>query len=82
MSLEAPIKPGPSIHLTPIVSSVKVETERPVETKVTGKIPTWLNGQMMRNGAAQWDLDRNGKTETVNHWFDGHSLLGDQKHAC
>ena len=62
--------------LTPIVSSAKDETNGQVETKITGKIPDWVEGHMMRNGAAQWDIERNGKTETVNHWFDGHRLGG------
>ena len=75
MSVEAPIKPGPSIQLTPIVSSAKAETGSAVATTLTGTIPTWLNGHMMRNGAAEWDLEKDGKVETVNHWFDGHALL-------
>ena len=60
--------------LTPIVSSAKKETDGQVETKVTGTIPDWVEGHMMRNGAAQWDIEHKGKTETVNHWFDGHRI--------
>lgn len=39
--------------------------------KVDGSIPSWLNGTLIRNGPAKFDL---GKTE-VKHWFDGMSLL-------
>ena len=62
----------PIDKLTPIVSSATEETNGPVGTKISGKIPEWVEGHMMRNGAAQWDIKHKGKTETVNHWFDGH----------
>ena len=54
------------------MSSAKEETDGQIGTKVTGTIPDWVEGHMMRNGAAQWDIEHKGKTETVNHWFDGH----------
>ena len=50
--------------------------KEPVPAKVTGSVPKWLNGSIMRNGAGQWDIeDKPGKVETVRHWFDGHSLI-------
>ena len=56
------------------MSSAKEETDGQIGTKVTGTIPDWVEGHMMRNGAAQWDIEHKGKTETVNHWFDGHRI--------
>jgi carotenoid cleavage dioxygenase-like enzyme len=38
---------------------------------VTGEIPRWLTGSLLRNGPAKFDI---GAT-TVNHWFDGLSML-------
>ena len=63
------------IILKPIVSSTN-ELKEPVAAKVTGSVPKWLNGSIMRNGAGQWDIeDKPGHIETVRHWFDGHSLI-------
>src|SRR4051794_9860244 len=36
--------------------------------ELTGTIPPWLNGSLLRTGPARWDL-RDGSS--VNHWFDG-----------
>lgn len=38
---------------------------------VKGKIPTWLNGHLLRNGPAKFDLGN----QSYRHWFDGLSLL-------
>ena len=67
---------GPSQSLKPIVSSAK-ELSQPVETEVTGSIPKWLSGSILRNGSGEWDLDNpeTGKIESVRHWFDGHALI-------
>jgi len=54
-----------------VVKSVTKETAEPIKTKIRGRIPTWIKGSMLRNGAAQWDLGE----DTVHHWFDGHALL-------
>jgi beta,beta-carotene 9',10'-dioxygenase len=38
---------------------------------VTGELPRWLQGSLLRTGPAKWDLgDR-----SVNHWFDGLAML-------
>ncbi len=49
--------------------------------KVTGKIPSWLKGTMVRNGAVTVSI--NGKSN--EHWFDGlamlHAFSFDQGHV-
>ena len=38
---------------------------------MTGAMPTWLSGALLRTGPAKFDLGR----QTVNHWFDGLAML-------
>jgi carotenoid cleavage dioxygenase-like enzyme len=38
---------------------------------VTGRMPAWLSGALLRTGPAKFDLER----QTVNHWFDGLAML-------
>lgn len=38
---------------------------------VTGTIPAWLSGTLLRTGPAKFDLGN----QTVNHWFDGLAML-------
>ncbi len=40
--------------------------------ELTGTIPPWLDGSLLRTGPARWD-QRDGTT--VNHWFDGLAML-------
>uniref|UniRef100_G1PR13 Beta-carotene oxygenase 1 n=1 Tax=Myotis lucifugus TaxID=59463 RepID=G1PR13_MYOLU len=49
----------------------KKEQPEPVRAKVTGKIPTWLQGTLLRNGPGMHTV---GETR-YNHWFDGLALL-------
>ena len=39
--------------------------------QVTGTLPAWLNGTLLRTTPARFDLGR----QTVNHWFDGLAML-------
>jgi carotenoid cleavage dioxygenase-like enzyme len=41
------------------------------ELPVSGELPTWLSGQLLRNGPGRWKFDGG----EVNHWFDGMSLV-------
>jgi carotenoid cleavage dioxygenase-like enzyme len=41
------------------------------ELPVTGEMPRWLAGQLLRNGPGAWKFDN---TE-VHHWFDGMALV-------
>ena len=38
---------------------------------VEGSIPTWLQGTLLRNGPAKFDVG----TQELRHWFDGLALL-------
>lgn len=49
----------------------KKEQLEPVRAKVRGKIPTWLQGILLRNGPGMHTV---GET-SYNHWFDGLALL-------
>lgn len=41
------------------------------ELEVRGELPTWLTGQLLRNGPGAWEFEGNA----VNHWFDGMALV-------
>ena len=38
---------------------------------VTGRLPVWLRGSLVRVAPAQWDV----RERTLNHWFDGFAML-------
>ncbi|XP_030009829.1 beta,beta-carotene 9',10'-oxygenase-like isoform X1 [Sphaeramia orbicularis] len=57
-------------NITPLVQSVE-ETPEPISTEVQGTIPSWLNGNLLRNGPGKFEF---GNTH-YNHWFDGMALL-------
>ncbi|MFA4927562.1 MAG: carotenoid oxygenase family protein [Patulibacter sp.] len=42
-----------------------------VDLELTGTIPAWLAGSLLRTGPARWDLNDG----SVNHWFDGLAML-------
>ncbi|EDO46083.1 predicted protein [Nematostella vectensis] len=47
------------------------ELELPVQAKITGQIPPWLSGTLIRNGPGKFEF---GEFE-YNHIFDGPALL-------
>ncbi|XP_026157619.1 beta,beta-carotene 15,15'-dioxygenase [Mastacembelus armatus] len=47
------------------------ETPEPVKAEVTGSVPSWLQGTLLRNGPGLFSV---GSCE-YNHWFDGMSLI-------
>ncbi|KAG7502068.1 beta,beta-carotene 15,15' [Solea senegalensis] len=47
------------------------ETPEPVTAPVTGSIPSWLQGTLLRNGPGLFSV---GGTK-YNHWFDGMSQI-------
>uniref|UniRef100_A0A667ZP58 Carotenoid-cleaving dioxygenase, mitochondrial n=1 Tax=Myripristis murdjan TaxID=586833 RepID=A0A667ZP58_9TELE len=49
----------------------KDETLEPISTEVQGTIPTWINGNLLRNGPGKFEF---GNTH-YNHWFDGMAML-------
>lgn len=49
----------------------KKEQLEPVQAKVTGSIPAWLQGTLLRNGPGMHTVG----DSKYNHWFDGLALL-------
>ncbi|CAL8399975.1 unnamed protein product [Boreogadus saida] len=56
--------------IAPLVRSVE-ETLEPIPTAVQGTIPSWIHGNLLRNGPGKFEF---GNTH-YNHWFDGMALL-------
>ncbi|XP_074465968.1 carotenoid-cleaving dioxygenase, mitochondrial-like [Sebastes fasciatus] len=56
--------------IEPLVRSVE-ETPEPISTDVKGTIPSWINGNLLRNGPGKFEF---GNTH-YNHWFDGMAML-------
>lgn len=51
--------------------SLESETRAPVHLRVAGKLPSWLEGTLLRTGPSKFEVgDR-----TYNHWFDGLAML-------
>lgn len=51
--------------------SLQSETRAPVHLRVAGKLPSWLEGTLLRTGPSKFEVgDR-----TYNHWFDGLAML-------
>ena len=50
--------------------SLEAETHLP-RIAVDGKLPQWLNGSLLRNGPALFEIGE----ERFNHWFDGLAML-------
>jgi beta,beta-carotene 9',10'-dioxygenase len=38
---------------------------------VTGELPSWLNGSLLRTGPAKWEVGE----QRMRHWFDGFAML-------
>lgn len=47
------------------------EISQRVELKVKGKIPDWLQGNLIRNGPGKFKIDE----QYIGHWFDGFALV-------
>jgi beta,beta-carotene 9',10'-dioxygenase len=41
------------------------------ELPLTGTLPPWLGGSLIRTGPALWEVGE----QTMNHWFDGFAML-------
>lgn len=51
--------------------SLTAETPTPVALPVTGALPTWLKGALLRTGPSKFEVG----ARTYNHWFDGLAML-------
>lgn len=58
--------------LSPLYLFQNTEESENIPLKVEGKIPSWLEGEFVRNGPG---LIRDNKGETVKSWFDGLAKL-------
>ncbi|XP_058866075.1 carotenoid-cleaving dioxygenase, mitochondrial-like isoform X1 [Acipenser ruthenus] len=56
--------------IAPLVKTVE-ETPEPVTADITGEIPSWINGSLLRNGPGKFEFGN----QRYNHWFDGMALL-------
>ncbi|XP_042877541.1 beta,beta-carotene 15,15'-dioxygenase-like [Penaeus japonicus] len=68
MSKAAPSSPLPSQVW---LRNCEKETVEPIEGKLTGKLPEWLNGRLTRNGPGRIEF---GDTR-INHLFDGTAYI-------
>ncbi|KAB5522491.1 hypothetical protein PHYPO_G00160090 [Pangasianodon hypophthalmus] len=53
-----------------LVQSVE-ETPEPIPTTVKGTIPTWIHGNLLRNGPGKFEFGN----QHFNHWFDGMAMM-------
>ncbi|ORY47688.1 hypothetical protein BCR33DRAFT_782784 [Rhizoclosmatium globosum] len=44
------------------------------ECQVSGVIPNWLEGQLYRTGPGIYEVNSDGRTITLDHWFDGAGI--------
>jgi carotenoid cleavage dioxygenase-like enzyme len=51
--------------------SLTAETPVPVALAVTGALPSWLKGTLLRTGPSKFEVG----ARTYNHWFDGLAML-------
>jgi beta,beta-carotene 9',10'-dioxygenase len=51
--------------------SLTTETPTPVALPVTGTLPPWLTGTLLRTGPSKFEVG----PRTHNHWFDGLAML-------
>ncbi|XP_053473731.1 carotenoid-cleaving dioxygenase, mitochondrial isoform X1 [Ictalurus furcatus] len=56
--------------IAPLVQSVE-ETPEPIPTTIKGTIPTWICGNLLRNGPGKFEFGN----QQFNHWFDGMALM-------
>ena len=52
-------------------SSLTEETPEPVTLEISGTLPSWLEGALLRTGPSKFEVG----TRTYNHWFDGLAML-------
>ena len=51
--------------------SLTTETPAPVALAVTGALPSWLQGTLLRTGPSKFEVG----PRSYNHWFDGLAML-------
>ncbi|XP_053546289.1 carotenoid-cleaving dioxygenase, mitochondrial [Bombina bombina] len=56
--------------IAPLFQTV-TESPQPIPTQVTGTIPKWIKGSLLRNGPGRFEFGN----DNYNHWFDGMALM-------
>ena len=51
------------------------ETSELIKADVTGTIPKWVKGTLLRNAPAKFEFDKQQPKHAFKHWFDGLALL-------
>ncbi|XP_077988510.1 carotenoid-cleaving dioxygenase, mitochondrial-like [Glandiceps talaboti] len=63
--------PKSTVLRAELFHSVETEYPDPLETTVSGQVPHWLRGCLLRNGPGRFEFG----DEKYNHYFDGSALL-------
>ncbi|XP_068097058.1 carotenoid-cleaving dioxygenase, mitochondrial-like [Hyperolius riggenbachi] len=56
--------------IAPLFQTVQ-ETPQPIPTTITGRVPKWIDGSLLRNGPGKFEIGK----YNFNHWFDGMALM-------
>ncbi|KAM4703961.1 carotenoid-cleaving dioxygenase, mitochondrial-like isoform 2-T2 [Rhinophrynus dorsalis] len=56
--------------IAPLVKTVQ-EVPQPIPTQITGIVPEWIKGCLLRNGPGKFEFGE----DRYNHWFDGMALM-------
>lgn len=70
MAKQLSVPPSATAAYRPGFDTLGVESD-PIPLPVEGTLPTWLSGDLVRNGPAQFDAGR----KSFRHWFDGQAML-------
>jgi carotenoid cleavage dioxygenase-like enzyme len=62
----SPATARPELGYESLEDEVRVES-----LPLTGELPAWLTGSLLRTGPAKWEVGG----RTMNHWFDGLAML-------
>ncbi|XP_076879794.1 beta,beta-carotene 15,15'-dioxygenase [Brachyhypopomus gauderio] len=62
---------GPAQNMEAIFCRNGKETAEPVKAQLSGTIPPWLQGTLLRNGPGLFFIGES----SYNHWFDGMALI-------
>jgi beta,beta-carotene 9',10'-dioxygenase len=54
-----------------LMRSLNKSLDSPVETKITGTIPEWVQGTLFRNGPGRYEYG----DKLYDHWFDGQAVV-------
>jgi carotenoid isomerooxygenase len=54
-----------------LIRSIFINQDQPIECKITGIVPEWLNGTLFRNGPGRFRFGE----KVYNHFFDGMATI-------